>query len=83
VVTLVMELGAGGQAGGFADDAVAFDDEFGAVGIGDDPFAAFDGDDPRAVIVDGDVVDKSVRPVGGAFFVRIVFHTIKAHPESG
>jgi len=78
-----MELGAGGKAGAFADDAVAFNHEFRIVGVGDNPLASLDGDDAGAVIVDGDVVDKSVRPVRGAFFVRIVFHTIKTDPETG
>jgi hypothetical protein len=83
VVAGIMELGAGGEAGTFADDAVAFDHELGVVGVGDDPLASLDGDDAGAVIVDGDVVDKSVWPVRGALFVRIVFHTIKADPETG
>jgi hypothetical protein len=83
VVALVVELGAGGKARAFADNAVALDHELGVVGIGDDPLASLDGDDAGAVIMDGDVVDKSVWPVRGAFFVRSVFHTIKADPESG
>jgi len=83
MIALVMELGAGSEARTFADDAVALDHEFGVVGVGDDPLAPLDGDDAGAVIVDGDVVNKSVRPVRGAFFVRIVFHSIKADPETG
>lgn len=83
VIARIMELGARGEAGAFADDAVAFDDELGVVGIGDDPLASLDGDDARAVIVDGDMIHKSIWPVRGAFFVRIVFHTIKGDPETG
>ena len=78
-----MELGAGGETGALADDAVALDHELGVVGIRDDPLASLDGDDVRAVIVDRDVIDKSIRPVGGAFFVGIVFPTINTDPETG
>jgi len=83
VIALVVELGAGGEAGTFADHAVTLDHELRVVGIGDDPFAALDGDHARAVIVDGDVVNKSIWPVLGSLLVRIVFHTINADPETG
>lgn len=82
VIALVMELRTRGQARTFAHHAVAFDHKLGAVRIGHDPFAALDRHHPRAVIVDRDVVDKSVGPVGRAFLVRIIFHTIKTHPKT-
>jgi hypothetical protein len=78
-----MELGARGEPGAFANHAVALDDELGVVGVGDDPLAALDRDDPGTVIVNGDVVYKTVWPVRGALLVRIVFNTIKADPKTG
>lgn len=70
VVTIVGKALAGGQPGRLTDDALAFDDEVGAVGMHDHPFAAEQGDHAIGGVRNGDVINERVgfarRKVGAA-----------------
>ena len=64
VVAVVGKMSAGCEAGGFAYDLIAFDDELSAVGVLDHPFAAEKSDGPVRIVADREVINKRVRPVG-------------------
>ena len=60
VITIVGKLLPGGEARGFTDDLVALDDEAGAVGMDDDPFAPEEGDCVVRGVLDGDEINEGV-----------------------
>ena len=84
VVAVVGEDLAGLEARGLADDALALDDEAGAVGVLDDPFAAEEGDDAVGLVGDGDEIDKSVRLVWRQAFTAVVVNKfVQSGGETG
>lgn len=64
VIAVVGKLFARREPRCFADNLVAFDDELGAIGVSDDPFATEQSHCPIRAIVDRDEVHKRVRLVG-------------------
>ena len=61
MVAVVGELFAGGEARGFTDDFVAFDDEAAAVAVDHDPFAAQEPDGALGFVPDRDEINEGMR----------------------
>ena len=82
VVGAVGELLAGDEAGKLAYDAVALDYDAVAGGVGDDPFATFDGDGVRGLVADGDEVGEGVGTIGRGLEVGTVEDAVNADDEA-
>lgn len=84
VVTVIGKVFAGRKARGFADDAVALDDQMRAIGVVDHPFAAEQRDRAVGAVFDGDEIDERVGLVLGQTHAAVMINEfIETGGEAG
>jgi hypothetical protein len=76
MVAVVREGFARFEVRAFADNTVALNYDAFSGQFGNDPFPAADGNGAIGEVVDGDEINKRVRPFRGGFQVRHVGHVI-------
>lgn len=84
MVAVIGKLLSGGEARGFSDNAVAFDDDPVAIGMGDYPFATQQRDRAVGAVTDGHEINKRVRLVRGqALTAMVIHHFVEAGGQAG